>query len=248
MVRLINIVLLYCFFNTCLAQVINIESKRFIKDTNGFVGNANLNFSINQNVQQVMSLGINVHAQYLHNKQRILAISDLLFIKAGEKNFVNAGYQHLRYNYKIVNRLTLEAFVQAQYNLALLLNRRYLSGIGPRFKIIKKHKVKLYAGSLYMYEFQSQNNDSLQEYNHRVSSYFTLNVALKSIDFVTTTYFQPNINEVEDYRIANDSSFELQINKSLNFRAGINLLYDTRQPRGIPALSYIFKNGITFKF
>lgn len=248
MIKLINIILFSFFFNTCLAQVINIESKRFIKDTNGFVGSAHLNFAINQNVQQVMSLGINIHAQYLHNKHRILAISDLLFIKAGDKNFVNAGYQHLRYNYKIANRLTIEAFVQAQYNLALLLNRRYLSGVGPRFKIIKRQNVKLYAGSLYMYEFQSQNNDSMQEYNHRVSSYFTLNVAFKSIDFVTTTYFQPNINEFEDYRLANDSSFELQINKSLNFRAGINLLYDTRQPKGIPALSYIFKNGITFKF
>ncbi len=248
MYKFLQIVSLLFYLNNYTAQVINIESKRFVKDTNGFVGSANLNFSINQNVQQVVSLGINVHAQYLHNKHRILAISDLIFIKAGDKDFVNAGYQHLRYNYKIVNRLTLEAFVQAQYNLALLLNKRYLAGIGPRFKIIKQANVKLYAGSLYVYEYQSQNNDSIQEYNSRISSYFTLNVALKDIDFVTTTYFQPNISEFEDYRIANDSSFELQINKSLNFRAGINLLYDTRQPIGIPALTYIFKNGISFKF
>lgn len=248
MCKIIKTIVFFFLVKGCFAQVINIESKRFLKDTNGFVGSANLDFSVNKNVQEVLNLGINIHAQYLYNRHRILAISDLMFIKAGDKDFVNAGYQHLRYNYKIINRVTLEAFTQAQYNLALLLNKRYLAGAGPRFKLIKRSKVKLYAGSLYMFEYQVQNNDSIEEYNHRISTYVTFNVGLKSIDFVTTTYFQPNINDFEDYRIANDSSFELQINKSLNFRAGINLLYDTKQPRGIPALSYIYKNGITFKF
>ena len=247
MFKFISIILFF-YVNSLVSQVINIENKRFLKDTNGFVGSANFNFTINQNKQQVLSLGINTHNQYLHNKHRVLAISDLLFIKAGENNFVNAGYQHLRYNYKILNRITIEAFAQAQYNLALLLNERYLVGVGPRFKIIKQPNIKLYAGSLYMYEYQNQNNDSIREFNHRQSSYFTLNINYKGVDFVTTTYYQPNINEIQDYRIANDSSFELQVNKFLNFRAGLNLLYDTRQPIGIPALTYIFKNGISFKF
>jgi hypothetical protein len=248
MAKIIKIVLLFCFINTITAQVINIENKRFLKDTNGLVGNSTFNFTINQNVKQVMSLGINVHVQYLRNKHRVFAISDLLFIKAGEQDFVNSGYQHLRYNYKLANRITFEAFTQAQYNLALLLNKRYLAGAGLRFKLIKQPRLRLYAGSLYMYEFQSQNNDTLREYNSRISNYFTLSIGLKNIDFVTTAYYQPNINDIEDYRIANDSAFELEINKKLNFRAGINFLYDTRQPIGVPALTYIFKNGISFKF
>ncbi len=248
MVKFIKIVFLLCYINSLKAQVVNIENKRFLKDTNGFVGNANFNFSINQNVKQVVTVGVNIHTQYLHNKHRIFAISDLLFIKAGDNNFVNAGYQHLRYNYKMVNKITLEAFAQAQYNLALLLNERFLAGTGLRFKLIKKENIRLYAGSLYMYEYQNQNNDSIMEFNSRISSYFTININFKNIDFVTTTYYQPNINEIQDYRIANDSAFELKINKFLNFRAGINLLYDTRQPIGVPALTYILRNGIGFKF
>lgn len=230
------------------AQVINIENKRFLNDTDGWVGRADLNFNINQNVQQVMALGMNVHAQYVKRRQRLLAIGDLSFIKADAQDFVNAGYQHLRYNYKIVNRLTWEAFIQAQYNKVLRLDRRYLAGTGPRFKLIKRGSVRLYAGALYMYEYQSQNTDSIFGFHHRMSTYFTMTINFKKADFTNTTFYQPNLGEFADYRIASDSVLEFIISNRLNFKAGFNLLYDTRQPLGIPALTYALKNGLSFKF
>jgi hypothetical protein len=230
------------------SQVINIESKRFLQDTNGFIGKADVNFNINQNINQVMSLGINIHSQYVHNRNRILAIGDLAFIKAGAKDFVNSGYQHLRYNYKLLNWLTWEAFIQAQYNRILLLDRRYLAGTGPRFKLLKTKNVRAYTAVLYMYEYQSQNNDSLESYNNRISSYITIGMSFKKVEFATTTFYQPNLNNFNDYRIANDSAFEIIITNHFNFKVGFNLLYDTKQPIGIPDLTYILKNGLTYKF
>jgi hypothetical protein len=230
------------------SQIINIESKRFLKDTNGFVGTISANFNVNQNTQQVLTFGLNQHIQYKHNRHRLLAISDIGFIKAGEKDFVNAGYQHLRYNYKIINVLTWEAFVQAQYNKVLLLDRRYLAGTGPRFRLLKKENVKMYTACLYMYEYQSQNNDSTEQYNNRLSAYITLSIGFKKLEFTSTTFFQPNLADFNDHRVANDSSLDLPINKNLNFKVGFNLLYDTRQPPGIPELTYILKNGLSYKF
>lgn len=239
------VLLVQCKIN---AQVINIESKRFLKDTNGFVGKIDLSFSINQNIKQVLQTGTNIHAQYKKNKHRVLAIGDLSFIKAGTQDFVNSGYQHFRYNYKIATVITWEAFVQAQYNKILLLDRRYLVGTGPRFRVIKKEHVKLYLATLYLYEYQSQNNDSAHRFNSRLSAYFTLTLDYKKIDFTTTTFYQPNLANLGDFRIANDASFELEITHHLNFKVGFNLLYDTHQPIGIPALTYILRNGISFKF
>lgn len=242
--------ILFSFF-VCIkgfAQVINVESKRFLKDTNGFVGKIDLSFSINQNTQQVIQSGTNVHAQYKKDNHRVLAIGDLYFIKAGKQDFVNSGYQHFRYNYKFAKRLTWETFIQAQYNKILLLDRRYLTGTGPRLRVIKKEHIKLYLAALYMYEYQSQNYDSLHKFNNRMSTYFTLSLDFKKIDFTTTTFYQPNMANLNDYRIANDSSFELVITNALNFKVGFNLLYDTRQPLGVPALMYVLKNGVSFKF
>lgn len=230
------------------AQVINIESKRFLNDTNGFVGRADLNFNVIQNTQQIISLGLNVHMQYQHNKNRFLAISDLAFIKAGSTNFVNNGYQHLRHGYKIMDRITWESFVQAQYNLVLKLDKRYLAGMGPRFKILKKKNFRLYAATLYMFEYQMQNNETIEQYNHRLSAYATFNIGFNKVDLSHTTFFQPLLSDPSNYRIASDSNLDIALTEHFNFRVGFNLLYDNHQPPGVPELAYTLKNGLSFKF
>lgn len=230
------------------AQVINVEGKRFIKDTNGFVGRLDLLYNVTQNVQRVTVISSNIHAQYKKNAHRLLAISDFAFIKAGSNDFVNSGYGHLRYNGRLNKWLTIESFVQAQYNRALLLDRRFLAGAGPRLKLLKKTHIKLYAASLYMYEFQSQNNDSLYAFNNRVSSYLSITLDFSKIDFSGTVYYQPNVVNINDYRLAGDLSFELEITRRLNYRTSFNFLFDTRQPIRIPAFTYILRNGLSFKF
>jgi hypothetical protein len=233
------------FFN---AQVINIENKRFLNDTNGFIGRSDLNFNVIQNAQQIISLGVNVHLQYQYNKHRFLAISDIAFIKAAQTDFVNNGYQHLRYSYKINHHLTWESFTQAQNNLVLKLNRRYLAGTGPRLKIFKKKNFRLYTAALYMYEYQVQDNESITQYNHRLSSYITFNIGYNKFDFSNTTFYQPLLTDLSNYRIASDSNLDIILTGRFNFRVGFNILYDVNQPPGIPALVYTLKNGLSFKF
>jgi hypothetical protein len=54
--------LLFLLITTfCHAQVVNIEGRRFLKDTNGFVGRADFNFNVNQNFQQVLTLGLKIN-------------------------------------------------------------------------------------------------------------------------------------------------------------------------------------------
>ena len=230
------------------AQVINIENKRFLNDTNGFIGRSDLNFNVTQNTQQVISLGINVHMQYQYNKHRFLAISDIAFIKAAQTDFVNNGYQHLRYSYKLNKHITWESFTQAQYNVVLKLDRRYLAGTGPRVKILKKNNFRIYTAALYMYEYQVQNNESIIQYNHRMSSYVTFNIGFNKLDFSNTTFYQPMLSNFNNFRIASDSNLDILLTGHFNFRVGFNMLYDTNQPPGIPALVYTLKNGLSFKF
>ena len=46
------------------AQVINIEGKRFMNDTNGWVGNADFNFNVFNNTQQVLQFSNTLRVQY----------------------------------------------------------------------------------------------------------------------------------------------------------------------------------------
>lgn len=240
----------FFFFSVSLtAQVINIENKRFLNDTNGWVGNVDFNFNIYNNTQQVLQFSNAIRVQYQKNKSRFILLNDLNFIKAGNTDFANAGYQHFRYNYKLSKWLTMEAFTQTQYNPVLKLDFRYLLGAGPRLKILKKENARIYVAALYMYEYDDIVNDNVNLYEHRISSYLTCTFSIfKTVELTSTTFYQPNINNTADYRIANDSGLEIHINKHLNFKSTFNMLYDTRQPEGITDLVYSFKNGLSIKF
>lgn len=231
------------------AQVINIEGKRFLNDTNGWVGNADFSFAAIQNTQQVLSFSNALRIQYQKDRSRFILLNDINFIKAGKTDFVNAGYQHFRYNYKVRKLLTMEAFTQTQYNPVLRLDFRYLLGAGPRLRLLKRKEARIYAAALYMYEYDDVVGDPVNIHEHRISSYLTFTLhLLKNCELISTTFYQPKLGEPGDYRIANDSSLEIHINKHLNFKSTFNLLYDTRQPEGIPELVYNFRNGLSVKF
>ena len=252
MLRLIFKFLLVVVLLTSISvksQVINIEGKRFMNDTNGWVGNADVNFNVYQNTQQVLQVSNTLRIQYQKNRSRFILLNDLNFIKAGNTNFANAGYQHFRYNYKVSKWITIEAFTQTQYNPILKLDFRYLIGAGPRLKLLKKENAKIYIAALYMYEYDDITDDHINIYEHRISSYLTCTFSiLKNVEFTSTTFYQPNLNNTLDYRIANDSGLEIHINKHLNFKSSFNMLYDTYQPIGIPNLVYSFRNGLSVKF
>ena len=235
--------------NSIRAQVINIESKRFMNDTNGWVGNTDFNFNVFQNTQQVLQFSNTIRIQYQKNRSRFIFLNDLNFIKAGNTDFANAGYQHFRYNYKVSKWITMEAFTQTQYNPVLKLDFRYLIGAGPRLKLLKKQNARIYIAALYMYEYDDIINEDKNIEEHRISSYLTCTFTiLKNLEFTSTTFYQPNINNTADYRIANDSGLEIHINKHLSFKSSFNILYDTYQPMGIPDLVYSFRNGLSVKF
>jgi len=231
------------------AQVINIENKRFMNDTNGWIGNADFNFNVFNNTQQVLQFSNTMRIQYQKNRSRFILLNDLNFIKAGNTDFANAGYQHFRYNYKVNKWITMEAFTQTQYNPVLKLDFRYLLGAGPRLKLLKKVHAKIYVAALYMYEYDDIVADPIVLHEHRISSYLTCTFSvLKNVELTSTTFYQPNIQNTSDYRIANDSGLEIHINKHLNFKSSFNMLYDTYQPLGVPDLVYSFRNGLSVKF
>lgn len=252
MLRLIfNSLFTFVFVSTLSlsAQVINIENRRFLNDTNGWVGNTDFNFNVFNNTQQVLQFSNTVRVQYQKNRSRFILLNDLNFIKAGNTDFANSGYQHFRYNYKVAKWLTMEAFTQTQYNPVLKLDFRYLLGAGPRLKLLKKQNARIYMAILYMYEYYDIIKQETHIKEHRISSYVTFTLfLLKNVELTSTTFYQPNVKNTADYRIANDSGLEIHINKHLNFKSTFNMLYDTHQPIGIPDLVYSFKNGLSLKF
>jgi len=58
------IVFLVVLTSSSIGQVINIENKRFLNDTNGWVGNTDFSFNVFNNTQQVLQFSNAIRVQY----------------------------------------------------------------------------------------------------------------------------------------------------------------------------------------
>ncbi len=235
--------------NYISAQVVNIESKRMRSDTTGWSGSAEANFQLSKTTEEIYDLGGKLHFQYKGINTLWLFLNEYRLIKGAGTEFVNAGFAHVRYNQKVTKEfLRWEAFVQFQYNKALEVGVRGLAGTGPRFKIYDSDKFRCYAATLYMFEYQESVDKTIIERNHRTSSYLSFTLDIGKIELSNTTYYQPNMKDLKDYRISSQSDLLFEIFEDLNFKTGFTYRYDTRPFPGVPEVTYYLTNGLLFEF
>lgn len=242
---LIFLLLLIVSFELNAQQVVHIENQRLKTEEDGLSGSLTLNLNYTKNQSRILQFGNKIQIQYRLKRSLFLFLNDLNLIRANDENFINNGYQHLRYNYKINNLLTWEAFLQRQTDMVYLLELRALAGTGPRFRIIDRDSISLYAGSLYMYEYEQIEGESEFNSYHRNSSYLSANYDLREFySLQLIAYYQPNIFNLSDYRISTEIVNVFRINKKLSFRIAYALRYDSSPPDGVTDTFFSIINAL----
>lgn len=235
---------------TSFSQVINAESLRKVTDTSGFSGSAGVELSLKRDVNDKFAVKTNVNLQYKMNGHLILLKNEIEFQKIESSNFENKGVQHIRYNYKILPRLAWETFGQAQYNKVSKINFRGLVGTGPRFKLTQLENYKLYLGTLIMYEHQElSDNITPIERIYRGSAYFSFSLyPTETISISSTTYYQPQLKDFSDFRIASETSLMMTLYKNFGFKTTYTFIFDASPAIGIPTSQYELTSGIVYSF
>jgi len=236
------------FALTAGAQIVNVESKRPGTSGEGWHGNVNLNLNYTRNVSNILSYGAKNMIQYKQERHTLLFLTDLSRIYAGGADFVNNGYEHLRYNYALgaKQRFAWEAFEQAQFNSVQKIAFRHLVGTGLRWNIYDADSLKFVTGSLPMFEYEELVDGSIER-NIRESTYFLFFISMGGFEFQTINYYQPKINEVRDFRFSNSTTLEFGILRWLRYSVNLDLLYDSRVPAGVPNLVFTLKNGLSIE-
>jgi hypothetical protein len=240
------------FQTTIVAQVVNIEDRRMrVGDSLHWLGKADLGFNLIQNTQQFLTASAAVQVEFKEKKHFILSLTAYNFVKSSSQNILNDGFQHLRYNYDITDKIVWEVYTQAQYNERIRLRLRSLAGTGFRFKIVRKSTTRLYLGTSYFYEHTQFRDTTVPFFNHRLSIYAAFSHKIgATARFASTTYFQPILTDLGNMRWASDNSLLIPLTKKCAFRANLNLTYDTdpRLPPSVPDLIYAWTNGIRLDF
>ncbi|HMQ80162.1 MAG TPA: DUF481 domain-containing protein [Ignavibacteria bacterium] len=247
--RSILFLLILLTSSAVMAQVVNIESRRMRSDTTGWIGTAEASFQFSKSVDEIFDLGALIHLQFKGKNDLWLFLNEMRIIKGAGTQFVNSGFAHVRYNRKITKEfLRWEFFTQYQYNKALEVGQRVLAGSGPRFKLYDSDKFRAYIASLYMFEYQESVDKLIIERNHRTSSYLSFTFDFDRVEFINTIYFQPNMQDLKDYRVLSQSDLLFKIFENLKFKTGFNYRFDTRPFPGVPKTTYYLVNGLSFEF
>ncbi|MFT4805678.1 MAG: hypothetical protein ACI9YE_002901, partial [Psychroserpens sp.] len=162
------------------------------------------------------------------------------------------GTQHLRYNRKISERVKWEAFTQAQYDAISEIDFRGLIGTGPRFKLTKSDDYRFYLGTLIMYEYEKASSviSNRTQNDLRGSVYLSFSLyPTETISIISTSYYQPKLNEFSDYRFSSNTSLLFEIFKNLAFKTNFNFFYDAIPvSSNIPKTQFELTNGLIYSF
>ncbi|MCG8329685.1 MAG: DUF481 domain-containing protein [Chitinophagales bacterium] len=247
------------------SQVVNTEKLRLEDSHKALGGEAALTFGMARNkAGQTLSLGSRLRLELSKGNSRWMflgAYNRTQFNKvdvpgSAPKNFTNNGFAHLRYNYRINDFITWEAFSQGQFDEIQQLDRRLLAGTGPRIRLLRTDSSHLYVGCLYMYENEVSYNefeDFPREenllYDHRISTYFSGAYSLNNYFTINlVVYYQPKLTQWEDYRISSETSLSVQLSKTLSFNTYFQLIYDAKPPVPVPNTMYVLRNGLSVSF
>ena len=248
--RLFTIACTLVFIVDGFGQIVNIEDRRgTFSDTTGWYENLNLSIGLVKNRESVVSVNGSFQIEVLNNKRIFLSISRFNFVKAGGENFVNQGFQHIRFNRLISKNFDFETFGQIQYNTLVYINLRAIAGGGLKFRLLNRPKQKLNIGVAVMYEYDEESENNTSRGDMRISNYLSL--ALRISDnarFSCTTYFQPLYNKIADYRLSLDSTLRFKFFTNVDFITVFDFNYDPRVPDNFPKTIYSLSNGISYSF
>ena len=236
--------------STSYGQIVNIENQRLGIKKNGWSGTDDFTFNFTKNTKEIWQIGNILRLNYKQDKHSLLMLSEINFVKAGQSDFVNNGFEHLRYNYELTDsgRFVFEAFRQTQYSKVQNIRIRSLYGTGFRVVVLNQDSAQVSLGVLPMAEFEDLT-DGTNNKHIRLSSYLAFDFQFnKNIGVNSITYYQPDIIYWNDFRIANTTSFRFKINSYLSWRVIFNLNYDEFPSQSIPQGIWSLRNAVRFKF
>ncbi len=249
--------MLFYFAGNC--QLVNIEERRTASSDN-ISGNISMSATLTQNTKQIIHLKNNIGIQWDKGCNTFLVFNDITWMKAENDDLKNSGFQHFRYNYTFrdTGSITVEGFAQHQYNKVKLLERRFISGGGFRFRIYNKEKTYLYIAPLVMYEYELLDDGYASE-ESRIKADFYISAGYdftQNFRIGHVTYYQPMFSDWADFRISSETSLIFKLTKKLSFSIIFDLAYDSHPPwdykldvpEQIPDLFYDFRNTLKYSF
>jgi hypothetical protein len=101
-----------------------------------------------------------------------------------------------------------------------------------------------------MYEYEELDDGVTPiQRDFRGSTYFSFTLyPLETLSFSSTTYYQPQFSQLNDYRISSQSALLISVFKKIAFLVNYTFTFDTFPAVGIPNSQYELTTGLAYSF
>jgi hypothetical protein len=247
------IFLFYFILTSVSGQIVNVEAMRSRTGTDtgthGIV-DGSFYFGGAKNLLMRLSTSTNIRKSVGDESYFGIFSSNFSTRVGGESLlFEQNGFVHGRYNRKISDKFTGEAFFQWQSSKPMQIAQRYNFGFGPRYMAIKTKSVSFYISPLVMYEIDLESSGKIESLI-RMSTYVSLDMLLaEKYQWNSIAYYQPAFSRWEDVRVVVNSRFSTPISPKLNLVVSSNINYDA-YPGGsdLPNFTYGVTSGLGWRF
>jgi putative salt-induced outer membrane protein YdiY len=235
--------------------IVNIESMRTGEPPSGYSGAVNL--SVDGESGNTDKLGANVGARLQWHGGAVtnFAIFRYAYAETSGIQDTNKLLFHARHIRRITARTAYEGFVQAERNKFARLSFRGLIGGGARLTLSKKPDVKsLHLGIGGFYSRETLENkagatDNGSQNIWRLNSYINyLHHLNDQVSILSTTYYQPTVEDFGDYRLLEEASLSVKMTDTLSLNLSLDLTHDSKPPQGVKKTDTTYSSGIEYNF
>ena len=179
----------------------------------------------------------------------------------GKEIIQNAGFFHLRLRDHDTRIISLETYTQYQWNGAIGMVSRYLSGANVRWRIFQDENNDIFTGFGIMLErekwdftavepeFVSSNNQAIEITRPRLNHYLKLSYKIsKNADMVLANFTQATPDDLLNPRISSNLQFNFKISSWFGFSLNYDSLYDFKPVVPIRNYYYSLTTGFNFNF
>jgi putative salt-induced outer membrane protein YdiY len=234
--------------------IVSMEDIHLGKPPEGFTGAFELSLKLDDGNTQQTAASTGLKLQWT---QGINTDFILVNYEYGESDGVrdkNKGFLHLRHIHQAEKQYAWEAFSQASFNEFTKLNLRALLGGGVRLtlgQVSDRQASHLGLGAFYEHEELDTDlsGESAREDAFRANSYLVFKYQFNDhVSMVSSTYFQPNLEDFSDFRAIENISLVSKLTDSLSLTASIDIAHDSDPPPEVEQTDTSLKLGLVVNF
>ena len=235
--------------------IVNIESLRAGEPPQGYSGAVDLSVAGESGNTDKLGVNLGARLQWHGGAVTNFAIFRYAYAETSGVQDTNKLFFHARHIRRITALTAYEGFVQAERNKFARLSFRGLLGGGARLTLSKKPGVKslhLGIGGFYSRETLEDKvgaTDNGSQNTWRLNSYLNyLHHLNDQVSFLSTTYYQPAVEDFADYRLLEEASLSVKMSDTLSLNLSLDLAHDSKPPQGVKETDTTYSSGIEYNF